>query len=287
MAVKKQIKHFNDFADLLLDYEDDTDKLIEICQAEADAMKIDIPNLNSRNGAFTHRRKFIINYLDVTAEVKTQLLEIVKLSKDELKDRNKVVDDKIKDRANQKIAINSDECITLASKLLKSSNYREVAAGLELLTGRRITELLKTAVFEQKGSHSVLFTGQLKTKDREGGDQPYIIPTLCPAKDAIEGLSRLRQMIDCTALTEDETQRRYGGEVNKAVKQHFLSLMGDKEEAAHSHSLRAIYGVICFRLYRDSDVNELSVYLSEVLGHGDGSEKSALSYKRFYIKNKS
>ncbi|NJO97967.1 MAG: hypothetical protein HC764_19865 [Pleurocapsa sp. CRU_1_2] len=59
--------------------------------------------------------------------------------------------------------------------------------GLAVLTGRRCTEVIKTAQFEFKTKYSVIFTGALKR-----GDEPvecvFEIPTLCEAQLVIEAI---------------------------------------------------------------------------------------------------
>ncbi len=121
--------------------------------------------------------------------------------------------------SNQK-RVNPDDIINVANALLTENiaagidaDYQALACGLALATGRRRSEIMKTARFEITDTtpeHHVMFSGQLKTKDRRIFDDvvPYAIPTLVDPKLAVEGLNLLRkiQVEHCHSVRYDDAR---------------------------------------------------------------------------------
>ena len=62
---------------------------------------------------------------------------------------------------------NPDAIVAKAVRLLESAEWSDKAAGLSVLTGRRSSEILSTAVFEKVSQWSVSFTGTLKHRGEE------------------------------------------------------------------------------------------------------------------------
>jgi len=94
----------------------------------------------------------------------------------------------------------------------KESSWADLAVGLGVATGRRISELLGArTTFAQKTDYSVLFTGQLK-QQRE--TLTFEIPTLCPAASVVEAWKRLRFMLGPVYLSPRRSNDK-GGSVSK------------------------------------------------------------------------
>jgi integrase len=94
----------------------------------------------------------------------------------------------------------------------KESTWADLAVGLGVATGRRISELLGArTTFAQKTDYSVLFTGQLK-QQREM--LTFEIPTLCPAASVVEAWKRLRFMLGPVYLSPRRSNDK-GGSVSK------------------------------------------------------------------------
>ncbi len=87
----------------------------------------------------------------------------------------------------------TDAIAQTANQLLSSRIWSEVAAGLAVVTGRRVSEILKTAHFTFKSTYSVMFTGAVKRRD-EAVTLSFEIPTLIPARTVLDaiGLRPLR-----------------------------------------------------------------------------------------------
>jgi len=107
--------------------------------------------------------------------------------------------------ANQK-RVNPDDIIKVAEALLTENlaagadaDYMALACGLALATGRRRSEIMKTASFQitdTTPANHVMFSGQLKTKDRSKFDDvvPYAIPTLVNPQLVVDSLKLLRKI---------------------------------------------------------------------------------------------
>jgi hypothetical protein len=72
----------------------------------------------------------------------------------------------------------ADQLVERAVKLLKSDKPDEVAAGLTVLVGRRISEIL-ISEFKPKTVYSLLFSEAVKRRDQVGME--FEIPTLHPS----------------------------------------------------------------------------------------------------------
>lgn len=115
--------------------------------------------------------------------------------------------------------IDPDELILKACELLKSESYLNLALGLMLLTGRRSTEILKTAEMTVVSEDIVIFAGQLKTKGSDHAQiLPYEIPVLTDSQTVINALAKLRQLRDFSNLTNDEVHSRANKSLSEAVK---------------------------------------------------------------------
>ena len=124
-----------------------------------------------------------------------------------------------REQQNNKVLINPNYVLTWAKDILndKSSNYEKLCLALMAVTGRRTTEIMKTAIFTKTEKEDyVLFDGQLKQKDREAlgtGAGSYEVPVLVDSSVVIKALKRLR------ALTKNDTiQFMQNSGVQKEVK---------------------------------------------------------------------
>ncbi len=169
-----------------------------------------------------------------------------------------------------------------AENLLASSYWQDVALGLSVLTGRRVTETLKTSTFHPQTDWTVTFSGQLKRRDAIM--IPYEIPTLIRADLVLSAWQRLRGMLDCSALTKEEVDARYAGEVRAVATRHFGHLIPTRaghEEQLYTHLFRCIYGQIAVLYFAPSWVLNLD-YLATIYGHywdaTPGDSKKSVSY---------
>ncbi|MBD2465619.1 hypothetical protein H6G89_32010 [Oscillatoria sp. FACHB-1407] len=145
---------------------------------------------------------------------------------------------------------NVNALITRSVNLLQSPEWTDVAAALAVLTGRRSTEVMATAEFTPKTQYSVIFKGALK---RRGEEQTlsFEIPTLCQAEYVLNGLKRLRGLVNVEGKTREAINAEYGHKVADACDRHFADLIPNRpgKDNLYSHLFRAIYGTIAVWFY--------------------------------------
>lgn len=175
--------------------------------------------------------------------------------------------------------IDPDELILKACELLKSESYLNLALGLMLLTGRRSTEILKTAEMTAVSDESVIFAGQLKTKGSDNAQTlPYEIPVLTDSQTVINALTKLRQLRDFSNLTNDAVHSKANKSLSEAVKRYFDALI----PSVKLKDLRSAYATICHDFYCPNQISQ-TAYFAMVLGHSKEDLTTAQSYQDFYI----
>lgn len=178
----------------------------------------------------------------------------------------------------------SHEVIAKAVDLLNSSKYSSLALGLMLLTGRRQSEILKTAKFEVIDSETILFSGQLKTRDcPTAKTDPFPIPVLADSQLICEALARLRSMPEVRELADKPVKSCNGkaATIGRACETNFSSLIKD----CIPKDLRAAYAQICL-VYRRSDRDrrtDYEPYFAEILGHATDDLDTSKKYKLFEL----
>ncbi len=168
-------------------------------------------------------------------------------------------------------------------QLLESREWRELAAGLIAATGRRPSEILKTAVFEQIGQFEVAFSGQLKTKGEER--EAYTTYTLVESAKVIDGLARLRRMPEIKEVRKQTLAQMDSGKnstLNSIIRESFETLIsppyGEKQLSAKN--LRAAYAAIAIYLFCPWK-QSTNQFITERLGHT--SDATATNYEDYQV----
>jgi integrase len=168
----------------------------------------------------------------------------------------------------------------VAMTLLNESSYLAQAVGLCALTGRRAAEIGATAKFEliEGDTTKVLFSGQLKTKDRIDISS-FIIPVLGDAEKIVSTLNSIRakkpEFINNPAMFHDAASK----ELNRRVKRFFPFV---SDTLLSVKDLRSIYGELNF-YFEDNRTIAKSKYISSILGHTEDDITTGQSYLDFYI----
>ena len=164
---------------------------------------------------------------------------------------------------------NPDAIVKRATTLLGSYQWSEIAAGLAVLTGRRCTEVIKTARFEYKSSYSVTFTGALK-RGNEPVECVFEIPTLCEAELVIKSIINLRSLLgeEIRELSKRQVSRRYGRAVATKCDRYFDELVPPREDKdnLYTHLFRAVYATIASYWYCPPTVPEIE-FRAAIQGH--------------------
>jgi hypothetical protein len=186
-------------------------------------------------------------------------LDYFKLSRDEHFAINQQNQSNARDRQiHQQYLDNPDEIVATAVRLLDSPEWADIAAGLAVLTGRRLNEVLKTAQFSIVSQWVVRFSGALK---RQGEEVPLVfdIPTLTTAKRVIQATERLRQI---TPPGANESK------VALASDRHFHTLVPAPHGKTnlYAHLWRSVYCCIATFWYCPKHVDDL-LFKAHILGH--------------------
>jgi hypothetical protein len=212
---------------------------------------------------------------DVRRAIKSELgqnhwsLQFIEFSRQEHIERNNEQQDLVMQRNSAVKFLDDPEAIVAtAVRLLEYSEWAEVAAGLSVLTGRRIAELLSTASFESKSKWSVMFSGALK-RGQEARKLSFEIPTLAVADRVMKALTRLRAMLPETKdLDPRQINRSYGQAVSKACDTHFAKLIPLREgkDNLYTHISRSVYATIAVFWFCPESVDPVE-YKARVQGH--------------------
>jgi hypothetical protein len=195
-------------------------------------------------------------------------LDYIGFSTDEYTELN---DDKQRSVAERnedvKYIDNPDEIVAKAVRLLERPDWAEVAAGLAVLTGRRVSELLATAQFQKATKWSVTFTGALK---RRGETQPlsFEIPTLATADRVCKALAKIRhQLPDAAHLSASDINQKYSQKVAAACDRHFEGLVPPRAGGnLYTHLFRAVYATIATFWYCPVHVDAVE-FRAAIQGH--------------------
>jgi len=161
-----------------------------------------------------------------------------------------------------------DAIVTKAVELITGKHdWPSITAGLAVLTGRRVAEILSTAQFEKKSQWSVTFIGALKRRGEEGLE--FEIPTLTTADRVIKATELLRaELPDATDLDPKTINRKYEQAVAKACDRAFADLIPTREgkDSLYTHLFRAIYSTIATFWYCPPSVNDTE-FRAAIQGH--------------------
>ncbi|MGB1305664.1 protelomerase family protein [Pseudoalteromonas marina] len=187
--------------------------------------------------------------------------------------------------------------IRTSQLLIKSDKWQNVAVGLMALTGRRPTEILKTAIFTDIGEkYQLHFEGQLKKK--QGSKTDYNITTIVPSDYIIKGLNRLRKL-----ARQKNWQSMDNGKVNSSTSKTLATSANNylvqclEIDQMEIKDLRKAYAEITFQrelmtnpTKSDSKSDRMNWYAKQ-LGHFDletneptkDSESSSAHYEKFRL----
>ncbi|MDJ0592679.1 MAG: protelomerase family protein [Pleurocapsa sp. MO_226.B13] len=175
-----------------------------------------------------------------------------------------------------------------AAQLLQSRIWSEVAAGLAVVTGRRVSEILKTAHFTFKSTYSVLFTGAVKRR-QESVALNFEIPTLVEANTVIEAIAKLRGWLDTSHLTNRQINERYEQAVAQACERYFRDLVPLREGKGnlYTHLFRAVYATIATHWFCPPTVSDLEfrAYIQghfQILNEANEQKRTSMAAQRHY-----
>jgi hypothetical protein len=173
-----------------------------------------------------------------------------------------------------KFITDPDAIVERAIALLDSPDWAEIAAGLAVVIGRRISEILLSQ-FEKKTDYSIVFSEPVKRGD-EALPLSFEIPTLAPAAQVLAAIDRLQAGLQIPDRKEDEhlnvLKRRinsqYSDRVAKTCDRIFGQLVPkrDGEDNLYTHLFRSVFATIATHWYCPPTVPEVE-FRAEIQGH--------------------
>lgn len=166
---------------------------------------------------------------------------------------------------NRKLIDRPDLVVQRAADLLRGDRWDGIVVGLAVVTGRRLSEVLKEAEFFPRTRYSVVFAGQLK---KEQELDPYEIPTLVDAELVLSAWRRLRQLVDCSALSVEQVSKQYSSPVTDLAQERFADLIppvGDDSDL-YTRLCRSVYGRIATHYFAPISVSDIK-YMNAIYGH--------------------
>lgn len=269
-----------------------------LCQEEKGKFEAQYSNDNTRAAHMTKYRKAIASMTadrtfpeSVLYEQETQdgpvlqhiALKWMNYSSEFHQARQAPTKEKTSAQRRARVAFEPQPVIDAAVTALSSDSTWEVAAAIILLTGRRPTEILKTAEFEQVGPYQLAFSGQLKRRGQ--AETAYSIYCLCRSHLLIDAFTRFRRTASIRELQEAENttvDSRLNATVNRAVREVFpdsilRSPLG--EDYLSAKNLRAAYTNIAYHLFGNVEAS-IGSFAQDFLGHQGVA--SAANYEDYY-----
>jgi hypothetical protein len=181
-------------------------------------------------------------------------------------------------RLQNRIKIEFNVYLNTIDAFKVSNDYDELAVAVCLITGRRLTEIMKSGSFSPtKNEHFCLFGGQLKKRPNQQNDA-YEIPLIGASSDELVRIvKKLRGLKDYSKASNEKVASVANKRPNDLIK----SLFGVN---ITSEVIRGAYAYICYRMYSNASVSEI-VYGATVLGHKQGDLATfAQNYNKTYVE---
>lgn len=195
-------------------------------------------------------------------------LDIIRFSREDYVELNNLKQASVAKRNEAVQQIDDPDQITaIAVRLLESPEWADMAAGLCVLTGRRVSELLATAQFTPKTRWSVVFSGAVKRGTET--DLSFEIPTLTTAERVCDALAKIRRELpQAREMSVSDLNKTFEPAVARSCNKHFEGVVPVREgkETLYSHLFRAVYATIATFWYCPSHVNETE-YRAAIQGH--------------------
>jgi len=168
----------------------------------------------------------------------------------------------------------AEQLVERATALLDSAEWSEVGAGLAVLIGRRISEILLSE-FSLKSQWSLNFSEMAKKSDAT--ELEIEIPTLAPAPKVFAAIQKLQSSLNIQDLkvesltpkiAKQKVNSRFSHAIAGRCDQHFHDLIPTRSdrENLYSHIFRAVYATIAAHWFCPPTVPEHQ-FKAEIQGH--------------------
>jgi hypothetical protein len=210
--------------------------------------------------------------------------------------------DRLEKTHNNKVSINPDWVRQVINDKFneKHPTVGGLCVAIGLATGRRLTEILRTANFKKVDDVTLLFSGQLKTKNRKLFEEikPYKINTLVPADEVIKAFKKLRLKLKAETVNfvdrlgnKIESSVVGGETINPPLNKAVTSKYGNSMNAHAKRILgadmtfkttRAIWAELSYHQAASKSQTK-AAYRAEALGHTGGDLSTQEHYDGFEL----
>jgi integrase len=238
-----------------------------------------ISNDATIQNVFLGIRKALKNRYPEGSPMIAKSYKIMQFDQEKWRANRAAYNEKVFERNADKRQIDIKKVYDVMNLARQSQDPLDLAIGLQLACGGRISEILSYGQFtESKTDGYIIQKGILKQRGpdrREQVEKPIIHYT---RPQFFEMLHKLREKlkpklneIKKGTYTHYELSQEYNNKINNRVK----SLFG---EALHSHDMRKIYANLSYDLFADKAKTSESSWISDVLGHSPNSLEVSKSY---------
>lgn len=204
-------------------------------------------------------------------------IELVQLSTESYRDLGEAQAIRLAERHSVFISPEqAEELVALARKLIKSSEWSEVGAGLAVLIGRRISEIL-TSDYAPKSAWTIWFSGFAKKKKIQT-EIEIEIPTLAPADEVLRAIEKLHRYLGKSQILKEAqgdiqaarklSYSRYAKGVCAECDRQFAELIPPRSgrDRLYTHIFRAVYATVATHWFCPPYVLPHQ-YKAEIQGH--------------------
>lgn len=185
----------------------------------------------------------------------------------------------------------------------KQPTIGELGLAIALATGRRLTEIFRTGNFKKIDSSTLLFSGQLKTKNRKLFEElkPYPVHTLVDADTVLKAFKKLRLRLKAETVSfidrsgVEQTKSVIEGDIfdiphNGAVSSKYASSLNHHAKVVLGSdmtfkSTRAIWAELSYHEAAKANQTK-AAYRAEALGHTGGDLSTQEHYDGFECSDK-
>lgn len=225
---------------------------------------------------------------ELITENQSVALDFLTLSEVAVKEIQNQSEQKTYKRANDETIIDCEKVLKVAEYLLESDNEVEIALAVQTFTGRRISEIF-LGQFVADDSLTMVFKGQLKTRNTERALADYLIPVLFDSAKLETAISKLQSFKNVKSLWESENSAklvdrrftpRVGRNFKKTFGEYFPKSSKTGDDSSSSHQLRGLYACVLGNNYPKTSGR--IDYIAKALGD---TVAQVTSYLRFDLTN--
>ena len=231
-------------------------------------------------------RKIIIDKYGNDSREYQKSLTLMQFNREKWRENRKQYTEMVaKNNQNQK-QIDEETILDVVEKLKDSLDFVDLAILCELCAGSRIVEILNLSTFKKsKTAGYILQTGVAKQESkpeeiqRKQIEKPILFISV---EDFLKNIKTIRTSLKSVKRKYKNNSYSISQSQNSKINRRIKKLFGDNST---SHTLRKIFGNLSYKKYAP-DNTSMASWLSNVLGHQEGSLNVSLSYSTYNVNQK-